>query len=202
MSALLVGLAAAGSSPGILVTVGVAGIIANALSMAVGEYVSVSSQRDSEKALLEKERHELSTEPEHELNELVLIYEKKGLSKETAVKVANELTAHDAFAAHVDAELGIDPNNLTNPLQAGIASAIAFSIGGVIPLIAILIPPDPLRVPAAFAATLIALIITGTVSAQVGGANKTTATVRVVLGGIIAMLITFGIGRLFGVSGV
>lgn len=202
MSALLVGLAAAESSSGILFTVGIAAIIANALSMAVGEYVSVSSQRDSEKALLEKERHELSTEPDHELEELVGIYEKKGLSNATAQIVAKELTAHDAFAAHVDAELGIDPENLTNPIQAGIASAIAFSVGGIIPLIAILLPPDALRVPVAFAATLVALIITGTLSAQVGGANRTVATVRVVLGGIIAMIITFGVGRLFGVSGI
>lgn len=202
MSALLVGLAAAGSSPGILFTVGIAAIIANALSMAVGEYVSVSSQRDTEKALLAKEQKELHEEPEAELSELISIYERKGLTHATAVTVAKELTAHDAFAAHVDAELGIDPENLTNPIQAGIASAIAFSVGGIIPLVAILLPPDSLRVPVAFAATLVALIITGTLSAQVGGANRTVATIRVVVGGIVAMLITFGIGRLFGVSGL
>jgi VIT1/CCC1 family predicted Fe2+/Mn2+ transporter len=202
VSALLVGLAAAGSPSGLLFTVGVAAIIANALSMAVGEYVSVSSQRDTEKALLEKERVELRDVPEHEVGELATLYEKKGLSKATAQTVAKELTARDAFAAHVDVELGIDPNNLTNPWQAGLASAIAFTIGGVIPLVAILLPPEALRLPAAFIATFIALVITGTASAQVGGANKMHATIRVVLGGIIAMIITFAIGKLFGVSGI
>ena len=202
VSSIVAGVAGASDSSGFILTAGIAGLVAGSLSMAAGEYVSVSTQRDTEKALLEKERFELEHEPEAELHELATIYEAKGLSASTAKMVAVELTQKDAFAAHVDAELGIDPSNLTNPWQAAVASAASFVAGGVIPLIAVALPPAPLRIYVMFGAVLLALIITGTLSARVGGANKTTAAVRVVAGGIIAMVITFGIGKLFGVVGL
>ena len=169
--------------------------------MAVGEYVSVSSQRDTEKSLLEKERFELENYPEHELLELVDIYKRKGVSHETARKVAEELTAHDAFAAHVDAELNMDPEELTNPWHAAFASGASFLAGGVIPLIAVVLPRDDLKITATFAAVLIALVITGVLSARVSETNTLKVTTRVVVGGIIAMLITFGVGNIFGAAG-
>ena len=202
VASIIVGVAAASNNLGFIVTAGVAGLTAGALSMAVGEYVSVGTQRDTEKALLEKERRELAEEPEAELAELARIYEGKGLSKATAQKVAEELTLHDAFAAHVDAELGIDPHDLTNPWHAAYASAASFFSGAIIPLIAVIFAPESLRIIATFAAVLIALGITGVLSAYAGGASKTTATIRVVLGGIIAMVVTYGIGTLFGVAGI
>lgn len=202
VSSVIVGVAGASHSKNFILTAGVASLVAGALSMAVGEYVSVSTQRDTERALLEKERYELATVPEQELEELALIYEKKGLSKETAQVVAEELTAHDAFAAHVEAELGIDPNNLTNPSHAAYASGTAFFSGAIIPIIATLVSPISICIPVTFISVFIALIITGTLSAHAGGANKFTATTRVVLGGILAMTVTFGIGKLFGIIGI
>jgi len=202
VASIVVGVAGASNSAGFILTAGIAGLTAGALSMAVGEYVSVSTQRDTEKALLEKERYELEHEPEAELAELTGLYEAKGLSRATAETVAKELTAHDVFAAHVDAELHIDPNDLTNPWAAAFASAASFTMGGVIPLLAIVLPPESLRIAMTFAAVLVALVITGTLSAYAGGANKTTATIRVVLGGLIAMAITYGIGKAFGVVGL
>ncbi|HEV7702469.1 MAG TPA: VIT family protein [Candidatus Paceibacterota bacterium] len=202
VASVVVGVAGATDSRSFVLTAGVAALVAGALSMAVGEYVSVSSQRDTERALLAKERIELETMPEEELEELTQIYEKKGLSRSTAEVVAKELTAHDAFAAHVDAELHIDPDDLTNPMHAAYASALAFFSGAIIPILAILLSSARTHVLATFISCIIALIITGMLSAYVGGANKLTATVRVVLGGILAMLVTFGIGKLFGVSGV
>jgi VIT1/CCC1 family predicted Fe2+/Mn2+ transporter len=164
--------------------------------MAAGEYVSVSSQRDSERSLLEKERFELANYPESEFDELVSLYEKKGLTQDTARIVAKELTAHDAFAAHVDAELGIDPNNLTSPVQAAIASALAFTAGAIIPVISIVVAPEGIRIGVTFGAVIIALILTGIVSARVSGARTLPVMARVVIGGTLAMAITFGIGRL------
>lgn len=200
IAGLVVGVAGATTSSSIILTAGIAGIIAGAISMAVGEYVSVSSSKDTEKALLKKERRELEERPEQELQELATLYEKKGLSKKTAIIVAKELTAHDAFGAHVDAELGIDPNNLTNPTHAALASAASFLIGAIIPLIAILIPPESIRIIVAFVAVLIALVITGFTSAKIGGANVTRAIIRVVVGGAFAMAVTFSIGKLFGIT--
>lgn len=201
-ASIVVGVAGASSSSSFIITAGVAGLTAGALSMAVGEYVSVSTQRDTEKAMLEKERYELIHQPEHELEELVSIYRAKGLKPETARVVALELTAHDAFAAHADAELKTDPNNLTNPVAAAFASAVSFTVGGLIPLLAIILPPDSVRIQVTFGAVLLALIVTGMLSAKLGGARKRRATIRVVVGGIIAMVVTFGVGLLFGVKGV
>ena len=202
VASIVVGVAGASNSTSFIITAGVAGLTAGALSMAVGEYVSVSTQRDTEKALLEKERGELRDVPEAELQELATIYQAKGLSRETAQIVAQELTAHDAFAAHVEAELHIDPDDLTNPMAAALASAAAFLVGGIIPLISIIFPPEDLRIMVTFVSVLVALIITGTLSAYAGGANKTRATIRVVVGGFLAMIITYGVGKLFGIAGI
>lgn len=195
---IVVGVAAATMDRGPIFTAGIAGLAAGALSMAVGEYVSVSTQRDTEKALLKKERGELTTQPDAEFEELTALYEAKGLSAATARTVAQELTDHDAFAAHIDAELGIDPEELTNPWQAAFSSAIAFTVGAILPLLAILLPPPPVRIPITFVAVLTALAFTGWASARLGGANVARAVQRVVIGGALAMLITFGIGHLVG----
>ena len=202
VASIVVGVAGASNSAGFILTAGIAGLTAGALSMAVGEYVSVSTQRDTEKALLEKERKELEQAPEAELEELTTIYQSKGLSRPTAETVARELSVHDAFAAHAEVELRIDPNELTNPWHAAGASAISFLAGGIIPLLAIILPPAEVRIPVTFVAVLIALIITGALSAHAGDANKTTATLRVTIGGILAMMITYSVGKLFGVAGI
>lgn len=197
IAALVVGVAAVDTSSHTLLLTGVAGLFAGSFSMAVGEYVSVSSQRDTEKALLDKERYELEHEAESELEELTNIYQSKGLKRETAEQVAKELTAHDAFGAHVQAELGIDPNALTNPWHASFASAVSFALGGIIPVFAIVLPSVSNRITITFIATFIALVITGVVSARLSGATYTRTIIRVVSGGILAMVVTFFVGRLF-----
>jgi vacuolar iron transporter family protein len=197
---LVVGVAAATTNSSVIFTAGLAGLVAGGVSMALGEYVSVSTQRDTQRALLEKERQELAEMPEAELEELAGLYAAKGLSAETARFVARELTDRDAFAAHIDVELGIDPDDLSNPWQAALSSAVAFTLGAVVPLIAILLPPVSARVPVAFLSVLIALVLTGTVSAILGGARKRRAVLRVVLGGALAMLVTYGIGQMVGTT--
>jgi len=196
---LVVGVAAASTNTQALFTAGTAGAAAGAISMAVGEYVSVSTQRDSEKALLAKERRELQENPDYELRELAANYRAKGLSAETARKVAEEMTAHDAFAAHAEVELGIDPKELTNPWAAAGSSAVAFALGALLPLLAILLPPVTWRIPVTVATVLIALALTGTISAGLGGSPRLRAAVRVVIGGALAMGITYGVGELAGV---
>lgn len=202
IAGLVVGVAGATNSPHVIFTAGIAGIVAGAISMAAGEYVSVSSSRDTEKALLKKEKYELEHYPDEELEELAHIYEHKGLSKKTAKIVAEELTAKDAYAAHVDAELNIDPNDLTNPWHAAFASAASFLGGAIIPLLVIVLLPTSLKIPLTFVSVLIALAITGTISAKVGDANILRATTRVVFGGALAMIVTYGVGRLFNVTGI
>jgi VIT1/CCC1 family predicted Fe2+/Mn2+ transporter len=197
---LVVGVAAATTNSSVIFTAGLAGLVAGGVSMALGEYVSVSTQRDTQRALLQKERQELDAMPEAELEELAGLYAAKGLSAETARVVARELTERDAFAAHIDVELGIDPDDLSNPWQAALSSAVAFTLGAVVPLIAILLPPVGARVPVAFLSVLIALVLTGTVSAVLGGARKRRAVWRVVLGGALAMLVTYGIGQMVGTT--
>ena len=157
VAGLVVGVAGATTQRGPLFTAGIAGLVAGAVSMALGEYVSVSSQRDSEHAQLETEKRELREDPEQELAELAALYEAKGLRPETARTVAKELTDHDALAAHVDAELSIDPDDLTSPWQAAGASALAFTVGAVLPLLAILLPPPAWRVPVTVVVVLVAL---------------------------------------------
>jgi VIT1/CCC1 family predicted Fe2+/Mn2+ transporter len=197
---IVVGVAAATVARAPILTAGIAGLAAGAVSMALGEYVSVSTQRDTERALLVKERRELRDDPVAELDELKRIYEQKGLSESTAETVAKELTDHDAFAAHAEVELGIDPAELTNPWQAAMSSALSFTVGAVLPLIAILLPPVSLRIPVTVAAVLIALVVTGAVSAGLGGAPKQRAVVRNVIGGGLALAITYAIGHLVGAA--
>ena len=202
IAGLVIGVATATNSHLIILTTGIAGIIAGAISMAAGEYVSVSSSRDSEKAILKFEEYELKHYPKEELDELACIYENKGLSRETALRVAKELTKKDAMKAHFDAELGIDPNNLTDPWHAALASCVAFLSGAIIPLLAALLPPASIRTPFVFISVIIALVLTGTISAKIGRANILRAVTRVVIGGVFAMVITYGIGKIFGIAGV
>ncbi len=202
IASILVGVAGAVSDLRTILLGGVAGLMAGAFSMAAGEYVSVSSQRDTEEALLTKERGELEQYPEAEFEELKNIYKGKGLSHDTAHAVAHELTAHDALTAHAGAELKIDPNELTSPSHAAFASFISFMVGGVIPLIAIIVAPESIRILATFFAVVVALVITGILSAWASGAPYAKVILRVVLGGAIAMIVTYGVGRLFGVSGL
>lgn len=200
LAALIVGIAGATDAAGTILVTGLAGTLAGAMSMAVGEYVSVSSQRDTEKALLEKERVELEQFPEQELEELTQIYQKKGMSRNTAELVAKEMTEHDAFGTHVREELNIHPEELTNPWHAAIASALSFLAGAIIPLAAALLPPADIRIPVTFGAVFIALVVTGIFSARMSGARTVPVVMRVVVGGLVAMVITFGIGRAFGVQ--
>lgn len=198
VAGIVMGVAGATSETHTIFVGGLAGLVAGALSMAAGEYVSVSTQRDTEKALLAKERRELRDEPEEELAELAGIYQDKGLSPELAVQVARELTAHDAFAAHAEAELGIDPDDLTNPWQAAFASMCSFTIGALLPLLTITLLPESIRVPGTVIAVVIALVLTGWLSATAGEAKRFRAIARNVGGGLLAMVVTYFIGELVG----
>lgn len=200
VAGIVVGVAGATSANSAIFTAGIAGLVAGALSMAAGEYISVSSQRDTERALIEKEKFEIDNYPEEEFEELTKMYQAKGLKMETAKLVAQELTDNDAYAAHIDIELKLDPDDLTNPVHASIASAISFTIGAFIPLIAIILSPTKLKLAITFSAVIVALILTGLASSHFGGAKKLPATIRIVLGGVIAMLVTYGIGRIVGVN--
>lgn len=197
---IVVGVAAATVARGPIMTAGIAGLAAGAVSMALGEYVSVSAQRDTEEALLRQEREELSADPGAELDELTALYEAKGLSAATARAVAEELTDHDPVAAHAEVELGFDPSELTSPWQAASSSALSFSVGASLPLIAILAAPIALRIPATVAAVLLALVVTGAVSARLGGAPKNLAVLRNFIGGGLALAITYVIGHLVGAA--
>ena len=202
IAALVVGVAAATSDIRTILIAGVAGIVAGSISMAAGEYVSVSSQRDSEKALIARERQELIDQPDEELLELAEIYQSKGLTASTARLVAKELTAHDAIGAHLEAELGIDERGLTNPWHAAFSSALAFLAGATLPMLAITLPPEELRIPMAFGASLLALAITGWVGARLGNSPPLRPVLRVLAGGTFALLLTWGIGTALGVSGI
>jgi VIT1/CCC1 family predicted Fe2+/Mn2+ transporter len=168
------------------------------MSMAVGEYVSVSTQKDTEKALLIKERRELEETPEEELEELTGLYAAKGLSRDLAKQVAEQLTAHDALGAHAEAELGIDPHNLASPTHAAIASFIAFTLGSLLPLLAIALPGVSLRVPVTVIGVVLALAGTGLLAARLGSAPVGRSLWRNVIGGLVAMAVTYGIGTLVG----
>lgn len=200
VAGLVMGVAGATDSRTAIVTAGLAGLVSGALSMGVGEYVSVSTQRDTERALLKLERHELATEPEAELDELTDIYQAKGLTRDLARQVAEQLTAHDAFRAHAEAELNIDPEDLVNPWMAAAASTLSFTVGALLPLLAIVLPPAGLRIWVTVAAVMVALVLTGSISARLGQAEHGRAVARVVAGGAIAMAITYGIGRLVGIT--
>lgn len=200
IAGLVVGVAGATNSKTIIFAAGVAGILSGALSMAAGEYVSVSTQRDTERALIAKEMYELKHFPAAELDELTGLYQARGLSRRTAQMVAQELTTHDVHAAHFDAELGIDPDQLANPWQAAVASGISFTVGAALPLATITLLPVGTRVPLTFVIVMVALAIAGILSALVGGAKPLKPTLRVMVGGALAMAVTFGAGRLFHIS--
>ncbi|MEO6310057.1 MAG: VIT family protein [Leifsonia sp.] len=202
VAAVVVGVAGATPVAGAILTAGAAALVGGAISMALGEYVSVSSQSDSEKALIAKEKRELEESPEQELEELAGIYQSKGLSPETAQQVAIELTAHDALAAHLSAELHIDQNDVVSPWHAAFASALAFTAGAIVPLAAILLTPEAWRIPFTFVVVLLALGFTGAGAAQIGGSSRIRATARVVVGGAIALMATFLVGMLLGTTGV
>lgn len=197
---LVVGVAGATTDRTALLVAGLAGLVAGAVSMALGEYVSVSSQRDVETALVAKERRELAEKPDAELAELAAIYRSKGLCTATAEQVARELTAHDALAAHLEAELHLDQSDLVSPTQAALASALSFVLGAALPLLAVLLTPVALRVPVTVLAVLIALAITGAASARLAGGDPRRAVIRLVLGGAIALAVTYGIGLAYGVG--
>lgn len=201
VAAIVVGVAGATNELGPILTAGTAALVGGAISMALGEYVSVSSQSDSEKALIAKERRELEEMPEEELEELTGLYEAKGISRETARRVAEELTAHDALAAHLSAELNIDRDDLVSPWRAALASAVAFTVGGIIPFLSILLPPE-VRIVATFVLVLLALALAGALGARLGGSPMLRPTIRVVVGGTIALGATFLVGSLFGSTGM
>lgn len=200
VAGIVIGVAGATASRGPIFTAGLAGLVAGAVSMSLGEYVSVSSQRDSETALLAQEKRELAESPASELAELTALYEAKGLSADTARTVAIELTAYDPLAAHLDAELHLDPEKFANPAQAAAASAVAFTIGALLPLLAILLPPQGWRVQVTFVAVLLALAVAGAISARIGGSNVPRAVARVLVGGAVGLAFTYGVGHLLGTA--
>ncbi|TXS03262.1 VIT family protein [Streptomyces sp. col6] len=199
---LVVGVAGATGDRGALLTAGLAGLLAGSLSMAAGEYVSVSTQRDSEKAALATERRELQETPEAELIELTGLLEGKGLSHEVAREAAVQLTERDALRAHAEVELGIDPDDLTNPWHAAGASFLAFTVGALLPLLAIVLPPSTVRVPVTVLSVLAVLAVTGWWSARLGEAAAGRAVLRNMGGGAVAMAVTYAAGHLLGAAGV
>ncbi|MFE1767947.1 VIT family protein [Streptomyces angustmyceticus] len=199
---LVVGVAGATGSRGALLTAGLAGLLAGSLSMAAGEYVSVSTQRDSEKAALAQEKRELAREPRAELVELTGMLADKGLDEQLAREVAEQLTEHDALRAHAEVELGIDPDRLTNPWHAAGASFLAFTVGALLPLLAIVLPPAAHRLWITVVAVLAALALCGWSSARMGAAPVSRAVLRNVGGGAVAMGVTYAAGTVLGAVGV
>jgi VIT1/CCC1 family predicted Fe2+/Mn2+ transporter len=202
VAAVVVGVAGATPVLPAIVSAGAAALIGGAISMALGEYVSVSSSRDTTHALIAKETEELATMPERELEELTEIYRAKGLTAATARQVAEELTAHDALGAHLEAELHIDRDDVASPWTAAWASAAAFTVGAILPFLTIVLLPEPARIPGTFVAVLAALALTGAVSARIGGASVGRTITRVVVGGALALAATFAVGWLLGTTGV
>ncbi|SDS92253.1 Predicted Fe2+/Mn2+ transporter, VIT1/CCC1 family [Nocardioides scoriae] len=198
VAGLVMGVAGATTDRHTIAVAGVAGLVSGALSMAAGEYVSVSTQRDTEKALVAKETRELREEPEDELAELIELYRGKGLDDDLARQVAVQLTEKDALRAHLDIELGIDPDELTNPWHAAWASMLAFTAGALLPLLTILVFAPGLRVVVTVAAVALALAGAGYLSARAGDSPVRPAITRVVAGGLLAMAVTYVIGALIG----
>jgi vacuolar iron transporter family protein len=199
-ASLVVGVAAANASTSDILVAGVAGLVAGAMSMAAGEYVSVSSQADTEKADLERERRELATDKDDELAELTAIYAARGLDEPLAKQVAVQLTAHDALAAHARDELGISNALSARPIQAALASAGTFAVGAALPLFTVMVSPERFTVPLVAGSSLVFLAVLGGVSAQAGGAPIIKAAARVVFWGALAMALTAGVGALFGIA--
>jgi VIT1/CCC1 family predicted Fe2+/Mn2+ transporter len=202
VAAIVAGVAGATSATGPILTAGTAGLVGGAISMALGEYVAVSSQSDSERALIQRERRELADMPAEELDELTDLDVAQGLNPETARQVAVELPAHDALSAHLAVELHLAEDDVVSPWQAAAASAAALTVGAILPMLAILLPPGAWRIPVTFVAVLLALALTGAVSARIGGSTVGRATLRVVLAGALALAATYGVGLLLGSSGV
>ncbi|WP_029146113.1 VIT1/CCC1 transporter family protein [Microbacterium luticocti] len=202
VAAVVVGVAAATTDLGAIITAGSAALVGGAVSMALGEYVSVSSQRDTERALIAKEQRELAEMPDEELDELTALYRQRGLSPATARRVAEELTAHDALAAHLEVELHIDQEDLVSPWQAALSSAVSFTIGALLPMLAIVLVPASARIAVTVIAVLVALAGTGTLAARLGGAPKLRAATRLIVGGALALAATWLIGMLLGTAGV
>lgn len=199
-ASVVMGVAGATNNKTAIVTAGLAALVAGALSMAVGEYVSVSSQSDAEKAYIKREKAALKKHPKEQLQELTQAYIDRGVNKSTAIQVAKELTAKDALKAHLHIEFSIDEDDMNSPMHAAIASLLAFTAGGLVPFLAIVLAPDSVHIWVTALAVLAALLVTGYISAKVGGADKKRAIIRVVLGGMIAMLVTYYVGVLFGAT--
>jgi VIT1/CCC1 family predicted Fe2+/Mn2+ transporter len=199
-ASLMIGVAASSAPKGAILVAGVAGMVAGAMSMAVGEFVSVSSQRDAEQADIQRETGELADQPEAELHELAQIYVKRGLDNDLALKVAQQLSARDRLGAHMRDELGIDDKSLARPLQAAWISAVSFASFAALPIVALLFAPASLRLPAIAALSLASLGALGAFGGHLGGAPIGRAAVRVTLGGALAMAVTAIIGRILGVS--
>ena len=199
-ASLVLGVAAAGASPKSILVAGIAGLVAGAMSMAAGEYVSVSSQADTERADLARERQELATAPQSEHKELTAIYLRRGLDAELASEVATQLMAHDALGAHMRDELGISETMTARPVQAALASAATFAVGATMPLLVVLLVPLSATMWAVSATSLLFLALLGFLAARAGGASALTAALRVTFWGALAMALTAGVGALFGVA--
>lgn len=199
-ASLIVGVAAAAQGRGEIFVAGVAGLVAGAMSMAAGEYVSVSSQADTESADLARETAELATQPDSELNELAGLYAARGVEPALARQVAQQLMAKDALGAHARDELGISEHTTARPIQAALTSAMTFSVGAALPLVAALVTPTALIAPLVSGASLVCLGVLGAVGARAGGAPAWKAVARVTFWGAIAMALTAGVGALFGVK--
>lgn len=199
-ASLIIGVAASGTDRSAVLVAGVAGLVAGAMSMAAGEYVSVSSQSDTEQADLARERQELATMPEHELQELAGIYVQRGLTPELAHDVAVQLTARDALGAHARDELGLSEMTAARPLQAAMSSAAAFAVGAVLPVALAALVPDALLIQLVIGGTLVLLTALGAIAAQVGGAPVGRGALRVVFWGALAMAASAGVGRIFGTT--
>jgi VIT1/CCC1 family predicted Fe2+/Mn2+ transporter len=200
VSSLMIGVAASSASQEAILVAGVAGLVAGSMSMAVGEYVSVSTQRDAEQADVARETRELAGQPRAELRELALIYVKRGLDQDLAMKVAEQLSLRDRLGAHLRDELGIDQASLARPMQAAWISAASFASTAIVPIVALLVAPTASRIPAIAALSLVTLAALGAFGGHLGGAPLGRAALRVTIGGALAMAVTAAIGRIFGVA--
>ena len=198
-ASLMIGVAASSAPKGAILVSGVAGLVAGAMSMAVGEYVSVSSQRDAERADIERERRELAGQPQAELDELATIYVKRGLDKDLAMKVAEQLSVRDRLGAHMRDELGIDQAALSRPMQAAWISAASFASFAMVPIVALLAAPSPFRIPAIAGLSLASLAALGALGGHLGGAPPGRASLRVAIGGALAMAVTATIGWILSI---
>ncbi|MBE7435160.1 MAG: VIT family protein [Anaerolineales bacterium] len=199
-ASLVVGVAAASAVRGDVLLAGIAGLVAGAMSMAAGEYVSVSSQADTEKADLAREKKELETDDVTERRELVNIYIQRGLEPALAKKVADQLMAKDALMAHARDELGLNEIHTAQPIQAALASALSFAVGAILPLLAVMVAPVQWMIPIVVASSLLFLAVMGVIAAKLGGANMWVGALRVAFWGLLAMLATFLVGKLFGTA--